>query len=374
MDERSLVERVDACLVTQAKSLSRLDANEQVSEQLDRMLDQAKMLDDRTLTEDGWVLGLPHKHVMIPYYRQQLESIADGCWTDLVCPNDYFGPTGGMMRREPLPKGVTEGAMVVSLNPHLRHVGDLISLCMLQRIRTWLGLLTHIRSCCYESSRKAVSSYKDLTDIEQKCWTSVSENWKSLQSICIVGADARIRESCMIAVQVVADFHPTPDLDWLGLDPYAIARFQGLLRATCVSRRDLPTLDRIATALNSLHNIYQNLDPTVSAIDEAIATGGLVMIEKTQQAFWEGNKAGESWSSHRKPWELIWHLAKGTRLATSVDQSDLYDNIVSDSTMHNRARRLRDLLPATLARLIVSGNKPATYRLDLPPDKVHLFD
>jgi len=374
MDERSLVERVDACLVTQAKSLSRLDANEQVSEQLDRMLDQAKMLDDRTLTEDGWVLGLPHKHVMIPYYRQQLESIADGCWTDLVCPNDYFGPTGGMMRREPLPSGVTEGSMVVSHNPHLRHVGDLISLCMLQRVRSWIGFLAEARSIYHEACCRAESLDRAEVEAEQTRWAELTENWRQLQSICLVGADARIREACMIAVQVVANFHFAPDLEWLGLDPYSISRFRGQLRDTCVSRRDLSTLDRIAAALRSLVGLYQDLDPTISAIDEAIADGGLVMVKSTRKVYWEQQEIDQSWRTSRMPWEMLWLLVQRTLCSMSVDCYDLYNKSVSDSTIHNRASRLRQLLPPTLARLVVPGNEPLTYRLDLTSDKFQLFD
>jgi len=373
-ETREMVERMDACLIEEAKVISQLGGNRQVADQLDRMLADAKDRETREPVEDGWMLGLPHKHVMIPYYRDQLESIATGCWTDLVCVDDYFGPAGGMMRCEPLPEGATEGAMVVSHQAHLRHVGDLISRCMLQRVRSWTGFLAEARAIYLEACRGAESQELAEVEAEQASWIKLQECWNRLLSICVVGAEARTREACMIAVQVVADFHPSPDLDWLGLDPHTIARFHGQLRATCVSRRDLSILDRIAAALNTLHNLYQGLDPTASAVDEAIASGGLVMIEKTRKVYWECEEIGQSWGIHRKPWELLLILAQRTRLGASVDQSDLYPEPVSDSTMQNRPRRLKELLPPTLARLIVPGHERVTYRLELSPDKVHLFD
>jgi len=72
---------------------------------------------------------MPSRHDLIPFYRQQLDGVARKAWTDLGGTEDYFGPAGGMLRKAPLPEGTTEASMVVSLMPHLFHVGDSITRC-----------------------------------------------------------------------------------------------------------------------------------------------------------------------------------------------------------------------------------------------------
>ena len=72
-------------------------------------------------------------------------------------------------------------------------------------------------------------------------------------------------------------------------------------------------------------------------------------------------------------WDLLWKLATNARMASAVGDIDLYQEDASRSTIANRWRRLKKLIPATLARYVVPGGERATYRLDLRGRQIHLF-
>jgi len=71
---------------------------------------------------------------------------------------------------------------------------------------------------------------------------------------------------------------------------------------------------------------------------------------------------------------MLWKLAANARIALPVNDTDLYGEHVSYSTMYNRWARLGPLLPPSLYRLVCGGAERATYRLDFPINKIHLFD
>jgi hypothetical protein len=137
----------------------------------------------------------------------------------------------------------------------------------------------------------------------------------------------------------------------------------------------LETLDRIAAALSDVKYLYRGSSPETSAIDAAIATGGLVLIEAEQEAYWERNRIDCDWRRHRKAWEMLWKLAANARIASPVNDIDLYGEPAAFSTMANRWSRLKQLLPASLWNLVVPGrHERGQYKLTLPIHKIHLFD
>ena len=70
---------------------------------------------------------------------------------------------------------------------------------------------------------------------------------------------------------------------------------------------------------------------------------------------------------------MLWQLALNARSGSPVGNYDLYTEAVENSTMHSRALRLRNLLPASLREFIQPGAEQATYRLTLPTTQIHLF-
>jgi hypothetical protein len=173
---------------------------------------------------------------------------------------------------------------------------------------------------------------------------------------------------------VYAEFHPNPELHWLGITGEALCPSKGVLRHNLESIRDLETVDRIAAALGDLRHMYRDLAPEQPAVEAAIATGGLVLIEPEGAAYWEGTKIECDWSCHRKAWEMLWKLAANARLASPVNDVDLYGYPVSPSTMYNRWSRLRSILPPSLRGHVTPGVERTTYRLTIRINKIHLFD
>ena len=151
-------------------------------------------------------------------------------------------------------------------------------------------------------------------ETERAAWHELQESTNDLQRLCLVGIESRIRESCITLAQVYAEFHTNPDLSGLAVPEHALHRFRGQLRRNLTSEHDLETLDRIATAVEDLKLLYRELDADVLAHDEAIASGGLVLIKATQQAYWQGHELHVEWNRHSKPWELLWKLAANAKI------------------------------------------------------------
>jgi hypothetical protein len=173
--------------------------------------------------------------------------------------------------------------------------------------------------------------------------------------------------------QIYAEFHPAADLNWLGIAKWARDGFAGRLRHNVTSTRDLEMIERIAGALGDLQLLYRDLSPEQSARDVAIGTGGLVLIESTRKAYWERSLIDVDWHRFPTPWTLLWKLAERARTSSAVGNYDLYDDAVANSTIANRWARLKTLLPATLRNAVCPGSEPATYRLTLEGNRIHLF-
>jgi hypothetical protein len=344
----------------------------------------ARTLDEMTerpmgeaTTKDGieWVLGLPKRRHMIPYYVAETDKMSRRPWRDLVCVNDYFFPAGGMMRKALLPAGVAEGAFVVSLTPHLFAVGDCITRSMMQRIRTWVEFLAEARRIVYDAVRATGTAYTGDTEVEQAAHRELMQHHTALQRMCLTGPDAILREASITCVQVYAEFCPAPDLDWLGISDQAQQPFRGILCHNIEYIRELETTERIAGALDDLKHMYRDLETERPAVETAIATGGLVLIEGERGVYWDGEKVSQDWPRYQKAWELLWKLAANARMASFVSDVDLYGRHVPPSTMHNRWSRLKLMLPPSLRRQILPGiGGRATYRLTIPINRIYLFD
>jgi hypothetical protein len=376
--ERVAIEQTSRALASSAAALGKLTKNRRIASKLRELAPtraEFQAAQTVSVTENAtiWVKGIPRKQELVPYYLNQLERIASRPWSDLVCVDDYFCPVGGMMLRSPLPTGVTEGAFVASLSAHLFFVGDSITRCMLQRVRSWTSVLNEARQVCYQVVGGTGRRYQKQLRAEQETWEQLREARRRLENLCLTGLDAQMRDSCIAMVQLYAEYHPSPDLSWLGVSDVAFAHFQGRLRQNIESARDLETIERIAAALASLRLLYRDLPPTISAIDEAVAGGGLVLIGQTREVFWERQPISKEWNRYSKPWELLWQLAAKARAGSAVGNFDLYRDGVSDSTIANRWLRLKAMLPGTLWKCVKPGWEKATYRLDLPINQVFLF-
>ena len=237
-----------------------------------------------------------------------------------------------------------------------------------------VGFLVEARQVIHTAVGATGRPYTSQMEAEREAYQELDESHADLKRICLTGADAHVRDACITLVQVYAEFHPAPKLDWLGISDWAFQRSKAHLRHCIEAIRELETLERIAAALGDLQHLYRGSSPELSAIDAAIATGGLVLIKAEQTAHWERKRIDQDWRRHRKAWQMLWKLADNARIASPVNDIDLYGKHVSYSTMYNRWARLEPLLPPSLYCRVSGGAERATYRLDIPINRIYLFE
>jgi hypothetical protein len=201
-------------------------------------------------------------------------------------------------------------------------------------------------------------------------WSELETNIQSLRAACQTGRSAQLRDSCVILLQVYAAFHPAPDCRWLALSESARSRGIVTLRHRLTHSRNAEMPERVATALGNLRQLYEGETPQSAAIEEAIASEGLVVIEDPPKVFWQGAAIEAEWEKHPSCWKLLFALAsKGG----SVGACDVFDKMVAVSTLPVTINRLRRYLPASLHKRIVPGAVPGSYRLDLERRRISIF-
>jgi hypothetical protein len=293
---------------------------------------------------------------------------------ELVNINDYFGPAAD---------GATvingQSATVASFNPYfnlrLGYVGNQIVRSLLTRVGNDRDALDRVRRAAY-SRLKQQGRSRLILERERQSWQQLEEVIGLAEQQLLTCSEARLTDSCAVLVQVFLDWsRPAPDTSWLGLPDWMIARKRGILRHRLNGGIDYNTAERIARALSDVSRLYQGEPPYESEKEEAIVAGHLVLVEQTQEAFWQNKKIIVDWKRYPSAWQMFWQLASRGRSGRAVQQEDLYPDkpIKTSSTMHNRWRRLKTLLPATVSRLVRPGQERSSYLLDLERSRIYLL-
>ena len=374
--ERRAIEDVDAALVTAARALGRFADEDAIDRALRERFPRQERVPDRVVSrgtgpdEASWTSQeIDH----LDMAGNPVRIMASRPWSDLVCPHDYLGPRGGLMRTTPLPPGVTEGEFVLAYNPELHPIGDFLTRCLFRRIDIGQAYLNTFRRFCLRAWDRAGRPPLGSADEEGRAWQDLEDRIAELRSLCLAGPEAALRDSCIVLTQVYLAYHPRPDLPWLGLaTPFNKGEARLLQHHITRSRTSEP-LDRIALALADLNRLPGDSPPRRIDRNPAIDAGGLVLIDQPRTAFWERKPIEADWDRHPKPWEFLRRLAEKGRRAGAVREADLYADVPSPSAMANRFHRLKKLLPPSLWTHIVPAGSRA-YRLVLDPVKIHLFD
>jgi hypothetical protein len=376
--ERGQVNAIDVSLVESAGMLLRLADFPAIQNQLAAANRPTQYVSRETVqigSDENRVLGREFSsYDQLAFERSQVESVAAHFWDDLVSPLDYFGPYRAFRFQDSAEP--QWGNFIPSFNRALHPVGDFVVRCMLERIDTLTDILAAYRLKVRAAALSDVAMQDSLSQ-EDVAWGELNRNSADLRVSSNDASTARRRDSCVILTQVFVGFHAiTPKVDWLGLPEWIVERGRSL-GGHCGSRMAPELLDRIAVGLNDLKSVYDDQLPTRSAIDEAVATGGLVIDEGACTVYWKGVRIQPSkdWKSQRRQWTILCQLAKKAKAGTEISAADIYDDIVSASTLSTAVNRLRELLSSQLdlEKLIVSGSKPGTYRLDLPRGHVFIF-
>jgi hypothetical protein len=372
---RSRVEAVDASLVASAKKLLRLGASRR--RQALATANQPKRYVSREVVEcssrGAQVLEREYaEYDELDFQRSQVESVSKHFWDDLVSPLDYFGPYRAFRfrdRDEP-----QWGNFIPSLNRTLHPVGDFVVRCMWERIDTLTKMLAAFRFNLLGAATTAARAKGKLRSEDRSAWEELVSKSAALRESCTSAATAQVRDSCVILTQVYVAFDPVPKVEWLGLPPW-IVEGGGRLKGVCSSWSGPELFDRVAVSLNDLAGLYQVQTGRKPAIDEAVATGGLVIEKATFTAYWKAEviTPQKPWRSQHRLWNILCKLAERARAGRAISAADVYERVVGDSTLSTAVGRLRENLPPDLEMRIVKGPKAATYQLGLPRNEVFIF-
>lgn len=374
--ERRLVEAVDRSLVACAKALTKLAAKPSLAKALEAMYPPRERIVGETIRITGAKSERLHVERgtidTLAVERSQIRDLAGRFWTDLVCREEYFEPRGEWMRKSP--EGhLQAGEFIVSFNPELLPIGDLISRTLLRRVEVLLGLVEAFRQKCLAAVARVQAKAPALLKAVNAAWEQLDADDRSLRSAIQAAPAVAVRESCVILTQAYAAFHPSPDLRWLKLSEAVIQHGAAMVRFQLRHKRGLEASERIAAALGDLRQLYAGDRPEQAAIDEAIAAGGLVLVRDSREAYWDGKRIDADWSRQDNGWRLLWALAEKAGRSSPVGEADLFDDVVSRSTMSTIFGRLKKLLPPSLRKQIRPGQSARTYYMDLRPQRAYLF-
>jgi len=373
--ERALIERVDEELRVCGKALVQLTRGQFFLRKLE------ELYPPRVETVAGEVeiagTGLLRNSVrpaLVNHLEQELAQVAAigrRDWEDLVNVNDYFEPQQEWVAARNGQR-VQRGDWIVSVNPELLPIGNFVVRCLLKRIEMRLEILKSLRRKCQVALRQIQGKYAKQRAALTVGWNKLAQSITEIEELFRTGPEVRLRDACAVLTQVYLAFHPKPDVAWLGLDPGIVEQGQVTIHARLTQRQSANMLDRAAAALSDLRHIFPE-GSRQTAIEEAIASGGLVIVQGRGEVYWEVNLVADQLG--RIQWKFLLALASKARLRAAVGISDVYSSnkTTSDSALATVWGRLKLELPPSLWKLVNPGPKARTYRLDLEPQRIHIF-
>ncbi len=384
-EARRQVDATGAALIRQAGLLLSALRSRRVESAI-RQTRRKRIVEEEIQIGPGEVKSLRRTTDEVDRYAEltgQCESIARPYWLDLVNPDDYFQPRSGWMRRDPVPEFKTEngavirstdGDFVLSFNPEFPAIGDFVTRALFRRVEILTKNLEDARRAVVSAVRTSGRSAPNAVVRAVEDSNRLNETVLKLHSVCRPTEESSIRESCVVLAQIYSAFHPIPETGWLGLPEIVIAMGRMTIRRQMSNLRNLELTDRVAAALGDLGRLYAAEPPGQSALEEAVARGGLVLALEPVVAYWDGKPIATEWSQYRRPWEYFVALGRKARTGSAVLELDLFEDDATSSAMATLTSRLRGLLPWTLRRLIVRGTEPRSYRLELDASKVTIIE
>lgn len=120
-----------------------------------------------------------------------------------------------------------------------------------------------------------------------------------------------------------------------------------------------------------LREVGESCDDAQEAIEEAVQTKRLVLIEKPRAAYWHGKAIDIDWEKRRAPWDYFWELCWRALRDESVDDSCFSNRKPGYSAKQmSRLSKLQGF-PGDLSLLIDSTK--GSQKLKIAPDKICLL-
>ncbi len=125
-----------------------------------------------------------------------------------------------------------------------------------------------------------------------------------------------------------------------------------------------------------LRALGEEPDDPADAVEAAVASRGLVLVESPPQAFWDGEPVEVDWAGHASLWNLLWTLARASKGRGTVDAFTLRERDTGDlKFVTKRKYKLIKApgFPLSLADLVMPAGR-GTYRVALPPERIRVFE
>jgi hypothetical protein len=145
-----------------------------------------------------------------------------------------------------------------------------------------------------------------------------------------------------------------------------------LPRAVVEVARELNLMDE-RTRVWLLRELGEAPDDPAEALEAAIASGDLVLVERPREAYWRGQLLGVDWERRPVMWDFFWQVCRQAKVGQAVDHTT-FNAADLDIVAHQKSR-LRGLLgfPRDLGALIRPAGR-YTQKLDMPRSQIRLFE
>ncbi|MCC7087077.1 MAG: hypothetical protein IT427_18915 [Pirellulales bacterium] len=376
-DERRLVVALDVQIRDVAARLQKLLASKRIEEKLKTLVPvkQNVVAETVTISDKGSIRNAVQQGRVDDLAIQfaQLKWLTQSHHEKLVNINDYLSPQAEWVLTG---KGklVQRGATLIGLNPDLPPVGNFVVLRLMKRIEERAEILRFFRVQCAKAVGSGAKHFQKqvggIVAAGKELDRLVGEARTSFQA----GPEVDVRDACVTAIQIYAAFSPRSDLDWLGLPGKVVEADRILLASRLTNLCNAQLLDRVAAALHELQNLAATVSIKQNTVDDAVAAGGLVLVDHARAAYWEQHPVHESYT--KREWRFLLALTKRARAGQPMSVADIEDpgQTLSESVMSTTWGRLKRKLPVSLRRLVApSKQKRSTYLLHLRFDQVQIF-
>lgn len=373
--ERRLIESLEQDILECAKTLSQLTEKKLVRKNLENQNPPRLTLREETveITAAGTTCldRKTEKYNELEFILSQVEYLAQKGELSLVNSSDYFAPVQEFSE-DADGKKVQHGGLIISFNYELDPVGNFIVRCLLERSRQWYEIVSELRAMTIKAIKATGRPYRQLVDQLEDEWKKLQTDWSECQHLLKSGKQNRLINSVVILTQVYAAFGLKPQLDWLLLPETNMNDEIESIKNRLVTFLDQETTDRIAHALGEMKDLYDKDEQHTDDIEEAIATGGLVLLKNSKEIYWENKTISGPITGKR--WDFLHLLAQKAKRRTCVTENDLFPmGSRSLSAMPTSWSRLSERLPESLWTLVEKGPEPRSYILRLDSTQIHIF-
>ena len=380
-EERSRVGSVDTALVACASALAAFAEQPDIQQQL---LCLGPF--------NGWLaegdpqgqdpVASKERGKPIPLGVSTMEFIASRPWRDLVSIYDYFSPFSDLNLTNP-PKNedgelVRHASFVPVVRPSLQVPGDYVSRCMWIRLEYWMMLLQRFWVRCHTTLQRCSQGGGKSWDLVTQARATLHERSEAIRLMCFEGSKARLRDSCIVLLQIFAAYRPEADLKWLGLPSDFIRANANTLPFHVQHHHGTVITERVMAALLDLSDRYRQRVEPEDVIRDACRSHALVLVRGVgiQTVIWKGKEVKFDWTSTRALWDFFVVLTERALEGFAVDshlwRHRKYDTKPAPLKDCKHHLKQREILPDDLFEKIVSAGR-GSYKLNLRPEEICLL-